>query len=524
MGQDKKPVEGFDDASAEPGIWRYAMADRASVIVDAEDYFALMQEAMLKARRRVLLIGWDFDTRIHLRKGRRWWQRGWRDQYPSRLGSFFVWLTRHNRQLEIRILKWGFGFLKFLTRGTMLLDIARWALHGRIDFKFDSVHPLACCHHQKIVIVDDRLAVCGGIDMTGARWDTRQHSAQDPRRRGPDGHEHGPWHDMTMMMEGDIARSLDALGRARWVRAGGKPLKPVPEMPGSAWPEELVPQFENVEIGIARTRAQYNGWPEVNEILQLFLQQIARAKRFIYIENQYFASREIAEAISRRLQEDDPPEIVLVHPLSASGWVESQTMDPIRTRLVQAMKDVDSKNRFHIYCPYSGDVPVYVHAKLMIVDDEIVRIGSANFNNRSMGLDSECDVFIDAKRPANGHCGEVIRNLRYSLLAEHCGLAPAEVGPLLEKAGSMAAMIAALGDSRDHRLVPYQPEELGELERELVDRETFDPEEPPELFEIIPRRRGLFRQGSLLGRAVAKLDSIERKRKTRKNEQLGRSG
>lgn len=523
MGKEEHAVEGFDDASAEPGVWRYAMADRVRVIVDAEDYFALMQEAMLKAHHRVLLIGWDFDTRIHLTKGRRWWQKGWRKLFPSRLGSFIVWLTRHRKDLEFRILKWGFGFFNFLSRGSMVFDLIRWAFHRRIDFKLDSVHPLGCCHHQKIVVVDDRLAVCGGIDMTGARWDTREHRAFDPRRSGPDGNLHGPWHDVTMMVEGDAGRALDALGRDRWVRAGGKPLTPVPSSPRSAWPDELEPHFEQVEIGIARTRAAYNGWPEVNEIEQLFVAQIARAKRFIYIENQYFASRVIAEAISERLQEEDPPEIVLIHPATAHGWIESSTMDPIRTRLVQAMAEVDRHGRFHIYTAHCGDAPIYIHAKLLIVDDEVLRIGSANFNNRSMGLDSECDVFIDAARPANRHCEEGIRALRHSLLAEHCGLAVSEVGPLIEQAGSMAGMIAALGTEREHRLEPYHPGELSDFERELVDREMFDPEEPAELFEIIPRRRGLFRPGSLLGRAIDKLDKIERRRKIRKNEQPGRT-
>ena len=99
----------WDDSSAEPGVWRYAMATRMRVIVDAEAYFDLMQQAMLKARSRILLIGWDFDTRIHLTHGRRWWQKAWKREFPARLGSFIPWLVRHNRGLEFRILKWGLG-------------------------------------------------------------------------------------------------------------------------------------------------------------------------------------------------------------------------------------------------------------------------------------------------------------------------------------------------------------------------------------------------------------------------------
>ena len=94
MTKEDAATETFDDSSVEPGVWRYAMASRASVIVDAADYFALMQRAMLKARRRILLIALDFDTRIHLAIGRRWWQRPWKRQCPLRLGSFILWLAR----------------------------------------------------------------------------------------------------------------------------------------------------------------------------------------------------------------------------------------------------------------------------------------------------------------------------------------------------------------------------------------------------------------------------------------------
>ena len=113
------PEAVCDDTSVEPGVWRYAMATRLRVIVDAEAYFDLIQQAMLKARQRILLIGWDFDTRIHLTHGRRWWQKAWKRQFPSRLGGFIPWLTRHCRSLDVRILKWGIGSLEVATRGWM---------------------------------------------------------------------------------------------------------------------------------------------------------------------------------------------------------------------------------------------------------------------------------------------------------------------------------------------------------------------------------------------------------------------
>ena len=502
----KTPVDtAFDDESVEPGVWRYAKASRASVIVDGADYFALMQRAMCNARERVLLIGWDFDTRIHLAKGRRWWQKAWNRECPSRLGSFILWLARHNSKLEIRILKWSYGWFKFLARRSMLLDLIRWWPHRRIDLKFDTAHPVGCCHHQKIVVIDDKLAVCGGIDMTTRRWDTREHLTEDRHRKRPRGKAYGPWHDATMMVEGEVASALGDLGRDRWIRAGGKPLDVPGPRSDSAWPDGLVAQFRDVEIGISRTRAEYKGYPQVAEVETLFLRQIARAKRFIYAENQYFASRRIAEAIAERLREPDPPEIVIVHPETADGVIEANAMDPPRDQLVASLRELDHKRRFHAYNPFTDDVAIYVHAKIMIVDDEILRIGSSNFNNRSLGLDSECDVFIDCERPANAGCGEAIRALRYSLLAEHCGLEPEEVGPLLERHGSMHAMIASLGNERRRTLRPIDPDPSDDIAAELAKREVFDPERPEELFEIKPPRRGLFREGTLLARAMQRL-------------------
>jgi phosphatidylserine/phosphatidylglycerophosphate/cardiolipin synthase-like enzyme len=494
----------FDDKSVEPGVWRYARASRASVIVDAADYFALVQQAMLKAQRRIMLIAWDFDTRIHLAQGRRWWQRRWRREPPTRLGSFILWLGRHRPELEIRILKWGLGFLKFFGRGSMLLDLARWWPHDRIDFKFDTHHPVGCSHHQKIAVIDDRLAVCGGIDMTTERWDTREHREDDAHRKSPRGRRYRPWHDATMMLEGDVAGALGEFGRDRWRRAGGRPLEPVEWDGDSAWPDVLEAQFTNVEVGIARTRAEYCGEDGVDEIARLFERQIARAKKFIYAESQYFASRIVAEAICKRLAEDDPPEIVIVHAETAEGFVEQQAMDTARVRLVTGLREMDKHSRLHFYVPYTGETPIYCHAKIMIVDDEFLRIGSANFNNRSMGLDSECDVFIDCARPANGHCGEAIRSIRHSLLAEHLGLEESEIPPLLDKHGAMAAMIAALGDDRPRSLRPLEVRPLTEIERTMADGEVLDPETPKEMFDFLQARRGLFRRRGLLSRAMAR--------------------
>ena len=138
----------------------------------------------------------------------------------------------------------------------------------------------------------------------------------------------------------------------------------------------------------------------------------------------------------------------------------------------------------------------------MIVDDEILRVGSANMNNRSMGLDSECDVFIDAARPANAHAGPAIAGLRHRLLAEHIGIGEDEVARGIERHGSMAAMIHAHNRNAPRNgkyLEPLPLIELSEAGKALGESSILDPERPGELFEPI-EKRGLFRRKGQLMR------------------------
>ncbi|WBY15559.1 phospholipase D-like domain-containing protein [Erythrobacteraceae bacterium WH01K] len=497
------------DHSVEPGVWRFGKAEKASVIIDAEAYFEHMQAAMLEARRRIMLIGWDFDTRIHLSQGRRWYKRPVDASPPKRLGSFLMWLARHRPELEIRILKWGLSVLQFATRGSMLLDVMRMAPKRQITFKFDTKHPIGCTHHQKLAVLDEKLAVCGGIDLTHDRWDTREHREIDSRRKRPRGKSYPPWHDITFMMEGEIAGTLSELCRARWQRAGGGKLTDLKPSEKSLWPEKLSVDFEDIEIGVARTRAEYEETDEVKEIETLVLSQIRAAKRFIYIENQYFTSREIANAIIDRLGEDDPPEIVFVHPKNAEGWLEQQAMDHARAELARVIAEADKKNRFRLYVAWSGETPIYVHAKLMIVDDCILRIGSANLNNRSMGLDSECDVFIDCSRPYNRgrDLEKTIRDVRISLLAEHCGVGEEAMGELFDTLGSMHEAIGRVGQDGIRQLRPFEVPEKNEVQDALAGSQILDPEKPDEMFEPFAHG-GLFRDGSRLGRLR---DKVKRK-------------
>jgi phospholipase D1/2 len=141
----------------------------------------------------------------------------------------------------------------------------------RMHFKLDQRPPAASSHHQKIVVIDDALAYCGGIDITADRWDTREHLDDNPRRRRPTTHrDFGPWHDATTAVDGDVARALGELARQRWKRATGEDLPP-PSPVGDPWPDNVPPTFENVDVAIARTLPNHREQKEVREIEALYL-------------------------------------------------------------------------------------------------------------------------------------------------------------------------------------------------------------------------------------------------------------
>ena len=463
--------------------WRIETAHRATVIVDAAEYFRFARAAMLKAQKRIMLVGWDFDARIELRGVEH-------DGGPTTVGEFMKWLVENNSELEVFLLRWDMGALKTFFQGSTILTVLKWMRHPRIHTKLDGSHPTGASHHQKIVVIDDCFAFCGGIDMTSDRWDTRAHLDDDPRRRRPNGKSYGPWHDATCALQGPVAAALGDLCRDRWERAGCEPLQPVDGVT-DCWPDDLEVHFENVDVAISRAEPAMPDRSGVLEVENLYLDQIATAKRSIYAENQYFASRRIAEAIAKRLDSDDCPEIVLIEPVSSEGWLQPIAMDTARARLIQALRQRDRHNRLRVFHPHTtGGEAIYIHAKILIVDDTILRVGSSNMNNRSMRLDTECDVTIDAAQGDNAERVGAIRGVRDRLIAEHLGVALSDVSAIITKTGSI---IAPFDRYSGNRIRPYETPNLSEVEKWLADNEVLDPEGPEELFEQF-NKRGLFRQ------------------------------
>jgi phosphatidylserine/phosphatidylglycerophosphate/cardiolipin synthase-like enzyme len=448
--------------------WKTARARRASVLVDGENYFRCVRQAMAFARERIMLIGWDFDARTRM------FDTQGNVEGPLEIGDYLDWLVEQNPDLHVYIVQWQMGMLKMASRGATLAKLARWKLHPRIHLRLDDCHPVGAAQHEKIVAIDEDVAFCGGIDITKGRWDTREHAQVQQKRETPDGEDLGPWHDVAMVMQGDAAGLVARLAEERWMLVAGQaPRKVTARL--DCWPEGLPADFEDTKIAISRTRAQMPERFAIREIEQLYCDAIAQARQYIYIESQYFTARRIAAAIARRLQEPDGPECVIVTPVSADGWLEPQVMDSSRARLFEELKRIDNHGRLRLYHPLNeAGEAIYVHAKVLIVDDRLLRIGSSNISNRSLGFDTECDVTIDAGAPLDDDLSHRVASIRNDLLAEHLDCAVSDVSEKLSQTASLIDTISLFRKS-GRTLRDYQTPDLNQVQEWLAQNDILDP-------------------------------------------------
>lgn len=429
-------------------------ARRAALLVDGEAYFRNFVLAAERAQRSILVLSWEFNstTRLHFNDER--------DGPPSRLGDFLNWLVRRRRGLHIHVLDWDFPLVFGADREWRPFYGYGWRPRRRVHIACDNTQPLSGSHHQKVVVIDDAMAFIGGFDLTVRRWDTCAHAAQDKRRMCLE-KPYPPFHDMMMAVDGEPARALGQLARDRWHTATGHDLPPPIRLP-TPWPSGLEPDFTDIDIALARTMPEIPGRRHgVAEVEKLYLDMIAAAREHIYIENQYFTSYRVGEALAARLQEPGGPEIVVAVRLFSHGWMEEHTMHVLRTRLVQRLRSVDTYGRFHIYYPHIDGLDkglcIDLHSKLMIVDDDILRVGSANLSNRSMGMDTECDAALEAR--GDTAVRTAIRGFRNRLLAEHLDVEPEAVERAIRAYGSLHEAIDALaGKARTLRRLDQLPE------------------------------------------------------------------
>jgi phosphatidylserine/phosphatidylglycerophosphate/cardiolipin synthase-like enzyme len=262
----------------------------------------------------------------------------------------------------------------------------------------DRERPLHC-HHEKLVVVDGEAAFVGGIDLTdfgGDRLDTSDHPS-----RGAIG-----WHDAAVRIRGPAVADVADHFRLRWAEVTGD-TPPPPAAPAAAPDGEL-------ELRIVRTVPEriYRRLPRGEfTILEAYVEALGAAERVVYLENQFLWSPELVAVLADTLRHppDDRFRLVLLLPVKPNNG-----RDDTRGQLgVLAEADAGAGRLLActLYQRGPRPRPVYVHAKVGIVDDRWLAVGSANLNEHSLFNDTEVDVVCADER--------VARAARLRLWSEH---------------------------------------------------------------------------------------------------------
>jgi len=479
--------------------WRTAKAGRAALLIDMQACFDAAMEAMSRAQHSVHLLNWAFEPQTLFHP-----QPDCVGPDSDRFGNFLIALAK-NPEIDVRLLCWKSAMPVAATQHFFPFEDRRVFAGTKVKFVLDGKLPIGACHHQKMIVVDDAIGFCGGGDIGPDRWDTPQHLDDDPRREKTrrDNKDFDSRHEVMGLVDGEAAQALGALFRDRWERCTGEVLQPSPPVRKPRWPGDIKPHFTDIDVGLSRTAAAWRKYPEVRETEALHVEAIAQAKACIYMENQYFTSPLIANALARRLAEPKGPEVVLISTEHSPSYFDQATMDKTRLNFIRTCKAADKHGRMRAYSPVTTlGRTIIVHAKLTIIDDVLLRIGSANINNRSMGFDTECDMSFEAAGPNAAANRAEITHLRNTLLAHWLGCVDGDLQAAVAKAGSVGAALEALRTAGYARLRPIEPKPLDPLAAFIAANHLGDPTGPDDSWRPWKRRKALVAQQARARRLI----------------------
>ncbi|MGV9367357.1 phospholipase D-like domain-containing protein [Amycolatopsis sp. NPDC003731] len=404
--------------------------NRVEVLIDGEESLPAVAEAIRSAKSYVHLANWHASADFRLT----------REPGSPTLRELLA--EAAGRGVRVRVLLWaGPPFPAFQPSRKLARSEQRKFTEGTdvrcvLDARERTLH----CHHEKLVIVDDVVAFVGGVDLTALEGDRHDSPDHPPRPIG--------WHDLMARLDGPVVADVAEHFRRRWVEVAGEDL-PAPAVPGPVG---------GSRVQLLRTvpNDTYDFLPKGEfTVLDGYLRALRSAQRLVYLENQFLWSPEIAEVLLDKLRH--PPHedfrVVLLLPRKPSNG-----SDTTRGQLGRLLDADDGHRRLlaTTISAHDGDesAPVYVHAKLGIVDDSWLTVGSANLNEHSLFNDTEVNIATDDP--------DVVRTTRLRLWAEHLGRPvselegrnPADVvdnlwRPLAEEQSERERR----GERRTHRLV-----------------------------------------------------------------------
>jgi phosphatidylserine/phosphatidylglycerophosphate/cardiolipin synthase-like enzyme len=338
------------------------------ILIDGAEALPRIADELKQARSHIHLAGWYFSPDFALL----------REREPEVLRNLLADLAE---RVEVRVLAWAGAPLPLFRPSRRQVKQMRERLIGntKIHCALDAHERPMHCHHEKTIVIDDRVAFVGGIDLTaeaGDRHDTNDHPA-----RASVG-----WHDASARIEGPAVSDVAEHFRMRWQEVTGETLPPVAAQP----------RIGGVELQIVRTIPErtYKAVPQGDfRILESYVRALRSAQRFIYLENQFLWSPEIAAILADKLSHPPDPNFRLVVLLPAKPNNGSDDTRGVLSELIRA----DNGNGHLVACTlYAREGTlhdqIYVHAKIGIVDDAWLTLGSANLNEHSLFNDTEINI------------------------------------------------------------------------------------------------------------------------------------
>jgi phosphatidylserine/phosphatidylglycerophosphate/cardiolipin synthase-like enzyme len=490
MQPDQMPVEGLgswflagsergNDFTAldrrRPDGSAWSVGNKVETLVHGAAYFHRLLEAIreLGSGDQLYFTDWrgDPDQRLG-------------DDPDSEVGEVFAAAARRGVMVKGLLWRSHLDRLGFSAKENRHLGVQVNAAGGEV--LLDQRVRLGGSHHQKLVVIrharapERDVAFVGGIDLCHSRRDDGDHHGDRQRQAmAPVYGDRPPWHDAQVAIQGPAVGDLEFCFRERWDDRGPLSRDPagilhdvlrhthrkasiLPPMPAD--PRPCGTHAVQVLRTYARRRGGYPFAPQgERSVARGFRKAIRRARRLIYIEDQFLWSPEVARTFAEALVASPSLHLIAVVPrfFDQAGTLTLRPNQVGREQAVQVLLDA-AADRVAIYdIENVAGVPVYVHAKISVIDDVWASVGSDNFNRRSWSHDSEiaCAV-VDAERdlrepidPAGLGDGarKYARDLRLQLWREHLGRAHGDDQDLLDPAEAVAKFReAALALDRWH--------------------------------------------------------------------------
>jgi phosphatidylserine/phosphatidylglycerophosphate/cardiolipin synthase-like enzyme len=382
---------------SEPGVWARGEPPpregcELEVLIDGANALPEIARRLEGAKQYVHIAGWHLAPSFELVKG-------------SPENAIGVLLAELAERVDVRVLVWSGAPIPAFhpTRSEVSQALQNLVSRTKIRARGDPrEHPFHC-HHEKTIVIDGELAFVGGIDLTdaaGDRYDTQQHQAR--RRIG--------WHDVATRLRGPAVADVAEHFRVRWRELTGERLPQV--APPCAAGETTVQVLRTVEEDM------YDSIPRGEfRIFESYMRAFQSAQDLIYVENQFLWSPELVSVIADKLRNPPTPQfrVVIVLPAKANNGAEDT-----RGQVGVLLDADDGGGRVLAATTRSLSPskdradPLYVHAKVAVVDDRWLIVGSANINAHSFFNDTEMCVATDDAALA--------RTTRVRLWAEHLEL------------------------------------------------------------------------------------------------------